>query len=88
MVAKSGTYVSYHYSQVKPDITDMFGIVPFTLHHICYTLTGILISSYIPFRVFHYPTWGTIPFTVILYVPYMVCLSFRGFYIWGKLGNK
>lgn len=55
IVVKSGTYVSYHYSQVKPDITDMFRIVPLTFHHICYTLTGILISSYIPFRVFHYP---------------------------------
>ena len=51
---KSGTYVSYHYSQVKPDITDMFRIVPLTFHYICYTLTGILISSYTPFRVFHY----------------------------------
>ena len=28
MVGKSGTYVLYHYSQGKPDITDMLRIVP------------------------------------------------------------
>jgi len=53
MVGESGTYVSYHYNQVKPDITDMFSIVPLE-----YPPLLLYFNRYI---IYHHVWWICIP---------------------------